>query len=238
VASLAREMVKAVKTNFPLLLVFAILITALPLILPGGAQSSGSNFAVSTIIIYYLHRQVLFDLPMNLLGIGKPPEGVDMPKDSIGRFMLVSLLFTLVVAVPAGFAAYNWAIYAVGRIDKVNFIGMFVVAAIILLWLLLSAIGTALPAAASKLPFSLSRAWQAGRKTGLRVALQLFLFPGLTFITVVAFAILTDWVFDIGNSTTPVSFGIGVIFGALFMIPSVMTVVILVRVFKSAYLVE
>jgi hypothetical protein len=180
--SITRDIVKAIRNNFSLLLIFAAMVTALPLILPSKSLGSGSGFAVSTILLYFLHRQVLFDLPAN-------PLGVDMPAESLGRFFMVSLLFTLLFALPAGYVGYKWSMLARGRLDEEQFIGMMIIVCAVLLWILLSAFGTALPAAANKLPFSPSRAFQAGRKTGLRVAMQLVLFPGMTFVAVLGLLI-------------------------------------------------
>jgi hypothetical protein len=233
--SITSDMVKAIKANFPMLLIFAAILAALPLILPSKSQNSGSGLVVSSIIIYYLHRQVLFDLPMSLWGKARPPEGVDMPAESVVRFIFVSLLFTLLFVVPAAFVGYKWSMLVRHRFDETQFIGMTMTVGAVLLWILLSAFGTALPAAASKLPFSPSRAFQAGRKTGLRVAMQLVLFPGLTFVAVLGLLIVVGQILDPDALAAPLSFGFDIVATALFLIPSVMTVVILVRAFKAAY---
>lgn len=233
--SITTDIIKAIKINFPLLLIYSGVITALPLIFSDTSQFAGGNFVVTTLIIYFLHRQVLYDLPMSLLGKATAPEGTDMPKDSMGRFVLVSLLFTLLFITPALFVAYQWAVNAQGRLNRDQFTGMTFIVSIPLLWILLSTIGTALPAAASKLPFSLRSAFHAGRKAGLRVALQLLIYPGLTTIAAFGLVVLLGKAFADTAISAPVSFGMNVVIGAVFMIPSVMTVVILVRAFRTAY---
>lgn len=236
--SIIGDMVKALKSNFLLLLLFSALLTALSLLLPSKTNNLGSSLVTSSILIYFLHRQVLFGLHIKAFGKSVPPQGVVVPKDSTGRFILVSVFFTLIVAVPAGFVAYKWATLQQGQFAKDQFTGMLLIIGVVLLWIALSAIGTALPAAASRLPFSISRAWQAGRKIGLRVALQLVLFPGLTWLALLAFALFCGWAIGPRLQTPPISYAAEIFFGALFMIPSVMTVVILVRAFKTAYPVE
>ena len=236
--SIISEMAKAIRNSFVLLLLFSALMTILPMLLPSGSLSGGTSFIVNTILIYYLHRQVLFGPSGLFVGRGLRAGDVLIPKDSFGRFVLVSGLFALMFALPAGFVAYKWSMLSRGQFDKTQFFGMMVIVSFLLLWVLLSALGTALPAAASRLSFSLGRAWRAGRKTGLRVAGQLILFPGVTFLALLGFAYALDWVFGARLTVVPASYGVETLLGALFLIPSVMTVVILVRAFKAAYPVE
>ncbi len=158
-----------------------------------------------------------------------------VPKDCTLRFFLVSLVFSVLVAVPALFIAYFWATRDPMLMTTGPLLGLMTTLGAVLLWIVLSAIGTALPAAASGLPFSVGRAFQAGRKTGLRVAMQLILFPGLTWVTVISLVIFTNRYFREGPGSPLGTFVFEVVFGALIMIPSVMTVVILVRAFKVAY---
>lgn len=228
--SITSEIIEAIKTNFWLLLLYSAIMTAFSAMLPTRTGSSSGSYAVLTILIYYLYRQVLFGLWMPLFGKPVADDAAKIPKDSMIRFMLVSFLFIGVALVPGVVVAIKWSAG-----DKGRTIGILLMTLVPLLWILLSAFGTLLPAAASRQPFSVPRAWQAGRKTGLVVAFQLLVFVGLSYAAVFALAMLLTWAFGSTLDAPPLSYAVEIFFGALFLLPSLMTVVILVRAFKRAY---
>lgn len=237
VPSITSEIIKAIRVNFWMLVLYSAITTAFYAMFPERASSSGGSFVVVTFLIYYLHRQVLFGFKLRASGKVIAPVGAEIPKDSVGRFILVSLLFTGIALVPGIVAAIKWAAVP-GHFDKQQFMGMLILVSIPTLWLLLSVFGTLLPAAASRQPFSVPRAWQAGRKTGLVVAFQLLVFVGLSYAAVLALAMLVTWAFGSTLDAPPLSYAVGFIFGALFLLPSLITVVILVRAFNRAYPME
>jgi hypothetical protein len=145
------------------------------------------------------------------------------------------MVFSVAVTVTAGFIVFYWAGQDQTRMATGLLLGMMILVSMILLWIALSAIGTVLPAAASGLPFSIGRALRAGRKTGLLVAMQLVLFPGLTWGVVMGLLVLANRTFRIDQQTPLMSWLSDVVLLTMSTIPSVMTVVILVRAFKRAY---
>mgnify|MGYP000915347947 CR=1 FL=1 len=232
--SIASEIIKAIKANLWMLLLYSAMVTTFSAMLPTRTGNSGGSYAVVTILIYYLHRQVLFDLRLRPSGKPVVAHAAKIPKDSLLRFMLVSGLFIAVALVPAWFVAFKWATVH-GGLDKQHLMGMLLLLGIPMLWILLSAFGTLLPAAASRQPFSVPRAWKAGQKTGLVVAFQLLVFVGLSYAAVFALAVLLNKAFGSTLDAPPLSYAVEIFFGALFLLPSLMTVVILVRAFKRAY---
>lgn len=229
------DIANATKANALLLFIFATVMAALPLVMSSLASSSGTSWVVSTIVIYQLHRQILTGFPMTLSGKLTPPEWTELPKESTLRFILVSGLFTLLFGLPAGLVAFSWAENFDGDEAKRQFTGIMFLSGFVLCWLLLSVFGTAFPAASIGQPFSPRRIWQAGRKTALRVAGQLVVFPGFTHMALLILTYAIGQFFSDKLEVQPVAFVVEVIFGTLFMLPSLMTVVTLVRAYRAAY---
>ncbi len=229
IKGLPAEMASALRANFLLTLIVAVMTTALPLMFENPARNSGTSFAASTLFLYFVHRQVLFGTNATL----QPPVGTILPKDSIGRFMLVTLFFTVLILLPAGLVGYFWARGLEGAQFLNQFLGMTIMVMIPWMWLLFAAIGTLLPAAASRVPFSFAQALRAGRKSGIRVAIQLAVFPGLALVVLLALVNLGAGLLDpLGGAA---QFALNVIVQAILLIPSIMTVVILVRAFRTSH---
>lgn len=227
--SLLAEMATALRANLLMTVVYSVMVTALPLLFDNPAGNTGTSFAVSTLYLYFVHRQVLFGTNAKL----QPPPGTVLPKDSIGRFLLVTLLLCTLILLPSTLAAHFWARGFEGAQFLDQFLSMTIVVMIPSMWLLFAAIGTLLPAAASRVPFSLTQALKAGRKSGLRVALQLAVLPGLATIAVLALVILITRLLGPLGGTAQFAFDAAV--QATVLIPSIMTVVILVRAFRSSH---
>jgi hypothetical protein len=227
--SLLAEMATALRANLLPTVVYSVMVTALPLLFENPAGNTGTSFAVSTLYLYFIHRQVLFGTNARL----QPPVGTVLPKDSIGRFFLVTLLLCALILLPAALAAYFWARGLEGAQFLDQFLGMTIVVMIPLMWVLFAAIGTLLPAAASRVPFSLAQALRAGRKSGLRVAMQLAVLPGLALVAVLALVILVARL--LGPLGGAAQFAMDAAVQAIVLIPSIMTVAILVRAFRTSH---
>ncbi|MFT4150857.1 MAG: hypothetical protein QM656_11735 [Paracoccaceae bacterium] len=229
--SLPRHILRAIRDNLRLLALLAAAMAAIDIFI--GQTSQGSSFAIQCILVYTLHRQILFGMPINWLGQVRPPAGVALPKERMGRFVLISLLFTAVAVLPPLIAAFM--LIPNGPDAVAIRLGTTVLGGVTLMWLLLSAAGTILLATASALPLSPGRAWQAGRKTGLRVAMQLLLFPGLYTLLLIAVNIFVLGPLLPQNMEKAASYGYSAAFVFMGSLSSVMTVVILVRAFQRAY---
>ncbi len=232
--SVTSEIIKAIKNNFWLLLAFSAILTVFGEAFPNFHGNLAGSFGATVILIYFFHRQVLFDLRIPVFGKPVAPDSAKVPENSMVRFILVSVFFIQIPLVAAVAAATKWETVH-GGFESRQFVANSMVISAVLLWILLSVFGTLLPAAASRQPFSVPRAWQAGRKTGLVVAFQLLVFVGLSYAAVFALAMLVTWAFGSTLDAPPLSYAVEIIFGALFLLPSLMTVVILVRAFKRAY---
>lgn len=214
----------------PVLIGFGLLIILLER-WSNSESSTGSTLGVA-FFSYLAHRTVLFDLRFGRWGKLVPAEGVYVPPESVGRFLVVSFIHTaiaLFVVLPVA-----WEVSDTFANPDVGALSILPVAALVS-WVLLTFLGTIYPAAADHEFPSLRRAVNAGRKTWTDVAWQLLLFPGLYGLVVTALTLTV--LPSAGNAERwdPILIVLDALSTAALLEVQVMTAVILTRAYRRAW---
>jgi hypothetical protein len=184
------------------------------------------------LVSYLAHRVVLFDLRFTKWGKLEAPQGIAVPPEAMGRFLVVSLVELFAVLIVAFFvvAVFSEIMPNLNVLFWVTTISMSMVS-----WVFLTFLGTLYPAAASHEFPSFGRALSAGRKTSSSVAWQLLLLPvlyGFAVTTVIMSGIpsvLSTKLWD------PVSIAFDALLIAAESVQQVMIAVILTRAYRQAW---
>jgi hypothetical protein len=233
VSSLFKEIAQNVKGAVPLLLGFAAVLVLLPMLFSGGTGGSGTSVVIWGILSYYLHRAALFDLGFNLLGKPVTRTEAPVPPESIGRFLFLYLIFIGLSVVPALVVAFKIATPT--EASKESFIGVILIVALPLMWVLLILFGTLFPAAAARQSLSPLAALRAARRTWWRIALQLLLLPFL-YGVVMLFLLSKAYAWLEGSGLPmPVTVAVDILLTAVATVGQVLTVVVLTRAYRIGW---
>lgn len=214
----------------PALIFFGIVIVLLE-------RWSGSGISmVSTLgfifFSYLAHRMVLFDLRFGRWGKTEAPEGVFVPPEAIGRFLVVAFIQTAIgwiVVLPVA-----WEVSDAFANPEAGAWSILPVAALVS-WVLLTFLGTIYPAAADHEFPSLRRALHAGRQTWFSVAWQLLLFPGLFGFVVTAGTLIAIPTAGDADRWDLILIALDVLSTAALLEVQVMIAVILTRAYRQAW---